>query len=192
MLRRSLLASTVICALPFALAACSEKPHADPRTEMPMVRVAIVQGASAAARSFTGTVAARVQSDLGFRVSGKVLERLVDTGQTVKRGQPLMRIDAADLKLAAHAQREAVAESALTRYRTSLEELDRDLAAEEREMLRRAYAEAGETLVRRGVIDTVDQVCSHVPGMLMLEAMGAATIRNRSVVLVPQLAPPQR
>ncbi|KQW00647.1 efflux RND transporter periplasmic adaptor subunit [Rhizobacter sp. Root1221] len=121
MLRRSLLASTVICALPFALAACSEKPHADPRTELPMVRVAIVQGASAAARSFTGTVAARVQSDLGFRVPGKVLKRLVDTGQTVKRGQPLMRIDAADLKLAAHAQREAVA-GARARARQTAEE----------------------------------------------------------------------
>ena len=109
MLRRRLVASTVICALPFALAACGGKPPSDPRTEAPLVRVAIVQGAPSASRSFTGTVAARVQSDLGFRVSGKVLERLVDTGQTVKRGQPLMRIDPVDLKLAAHAQREAVA-----------------------------------------------------------------------------------
>ena len=109
MLRRRLVASTVICALPFALAACGGKPQSDPRTEAPLVRAAIVQGASSASRSFTGTVAARVQSDLGFRVTGKVLERLVDAGQTVKRGQPLMRIDPADLKLAAHAQREAVA-----------------------------------------------------------------------------------
>jgi RND family efflux transporter MFP subunit len=50
-----------------------------------------------------------VQSDLGFRVSGKVLQRLVDTGQSVKRGQVLLRLDPVDLKLAAHAQREAVA-----------------------------------------------------------------------------------
>jgi RND family efflux transporter MFP subunit len=109
MLRRRLVTSTVICALPFALAACGGKPQSDPRTEAPLVRAAVVQGAPSASRSFTGTVAARVQSDLGFRVSGKVLERLVDTGQTVKRGQPLMRIDPADLKLAAHAQRQAVA-----------------------------------------------------------------------------------
>lgn len=47
-------------------------------------------------------------SDLGFRVSGKVLERLVDTGQTVKRGQPLMRLDPIDLGLQARAQQEAV------------------------------------------------------------------------------------
>jgi RND family efflux transporter MFP subunit len=109
MLRRRLVLSTVICALPFALVACGEQAQSDPRTEAPLVRAATVQGAISASRSFTGTVAARVQSDLGFRVSGKVLERLVDTGQTVKRGQVLLRLDPVDLKLAAHAQREAVA-----------------------------------------------------------------------------------
>jgi hypothetical protein len=36
-----------------------------------------------------------------FQVQGKILERFVDTGQTVKRGQPLMRLDPADLKLQA-------------------------------------------------------------------------------------------
>ncbi|SDY63742.1 RND family efflux transporter, MFP subunit [Collimonas sp. OK242] len=108
MLRR-LVFSAAISTLPFALVACGEKPQSDPRTEAPLVRAATIQGAVAASRTFTGTVAARVQSDLGFRVSGKVLERLVDAGQTVKRGQPLMRIDPVDLKLAAHAQQEAVA-----------------------------------------------------------------------------------
>ncbi len=109
MFQRRLVTFTVICALPFALVACGEKPQPDPRTEAPLVRAATVQRAAPALRSFTGTVAARVESDLGFRVSGKVLERLVDAGQTVQRGQPLMRIDPVDLKLAAHAQQEAVA-----------------------------------------------------------------------------------
>jgi len=95
--------------LPFALIACGEKAPTDPRTVVPLVRAAIVEGAAAASRSFSGIVAARVQSDLGFRVSGKVLVRLVDAGQTVKRGQPLMRIDPVDLELAALAQEEAVA-----------------------------------------------------------------------------------
>lgn len=122
MLRPRLVASTVICALPFALAACGGKPQSDPRTEAPLVRAAVVQGASSASRSFTGTVAARVQSDLGFRVSGKVLERLVDTGQTVKRGQPLMRIDPADLKLAAHVQQEAVAAARAQARQTAADE----------------------------------------------------------------------
>ena len=122
MLRRHFATSIVICALPFALAACSDKAPIDPRTEAPLVRAAIVQGASPASRSFTGTVAARVQSDLGFRVSGKVLERLVDAGQTVKRGQPLMRMDPVDLKLAAHAQQEAVAAARARAQQTAEDE----------------------------------------------------------------------
>lgn len=105
---RRLLTSALVCALPLALAACGDKTPPDPRTQVPLVRAATVQAAGPVSRSFTGTVAARVQSDLGFRVSGKVLERLVDAGQAVKRGQLLMRIDPVDLKLAARARQEAV------------------------------------------------------------------------------------
>ncbi|MPW23545.1 efflux RND transporter periplasmic adaptor subunit [Paraburkholderia sp. CNPSo 3157] len=119
---RRLATSTVVCALPFALVACGGKAPSDPRTEAPLVRVAVVQGAIPASRSFTGTVAARVQSDLGFRVSGKVLERLVDAGQPVKRGQPLMRIDPVDLKLAAQAQEEAVAAARARAHQTAEDE----------------------------------------------------------------------
>ncbi|WP_033577672.1 efflux RND transporter periplasmic adaptor subunit [Dickeya chrysanthemi] len=108
MARRRLLSFAVICALPFALAACGEKTSSDPRTQAPLVRSATIQGSEVESRTFTGTVAARIESDLGFRVSGKVLERLVDTGQAVKRGQPLMRLDPIDLELTARAQQEAV------------------------------------------------------------------------------------
>lgn len=98
------------CLLPLVLTACGESStEKDPRTLAPLVRVAQVLGSPDQSRSFTGVVTARVQSDLGFRVSGKILERLVDTGQTVKRGQPLMRLDPVDLGLQARAQQEAVA-----------------------------------------------------------------------------------
>lgn len=97
------------CLLPLALSACGESSSvADPRTQAPLVRSAAVQASPDVARSFTGVVAARVQGDLSFRVSGKVLERLVDTGQAVKRGQPLMRLDPVDLGLQARAQQAAV------------------------------------------------------------------------------------
>ena len=95
--------------LPLVLTACGDSSTAeDPRTLAPVVRSVAVQASSDTSRSFTGVVAARVQGDLGFRVSGKVLERLVDTGQTVKRGQPLMRLDPIDLGLQARAQQESV------------------------------------------------------------------------------------
>lgn len=102
---------TFIGVLPFVLAACTDATSSsdDPRMQPPLVRVETVEISVPSERSFTGIVAAHVQSDLGFRVPGKVLGRFVDTGQTVKRGQPLMRIDPADLRLAMRAHEEAVA-----------------------------------------------------------------------------------
>jgi len=133
-IRDSLLRSAAVAALGslLLLPACHSASGRDPRTDPPLVRTAVVQRtASALTRSFTGTVAARVQSDLGFRVSGKVLERLVSSGQRVRRGQPLMRLDGADLKLALHAQGEAVvAAAARARQATEDEARDRNLAAE--------------------------------------------------------------
>ncbi|MBI2800110.1 MAG: efflux RND transporter periplasmic adaptor subunit [Gammaproteobacteria bacterium] len=84
-------------------------PHEpDARQLPPLVRIAQVAANTQPERGFTGVVSARVQSDLGFRVSGKVMERLVDNGQSVRRGQCLMRIDTADLKLATTARQSAV------------------------------------------------------------------------------------
>ena len=102
-------ARVAVCLLPFALVACGDTSSSDdPRTQPPLVRSASVALASDTARAFTGVVVARTQSDLGFRVQGKILERLVDTGQTVKQGQPLLRLDPVDLTLQAQAQQRAV------------------------------------------------------------------------------------
>lgn len=99
-----------VCLLSFALVACGDAANVDdPRSQPPLVRAATVKSAVDASRAFTGVVVARVQSDLGFRVQGKILERLVDTGQSVKRGQQLMRLDPVDLGLQAQAQQQAVA-----------------------------------------------------------------------------------
>lgn len=85
-----------------------EAVAADPRTASPLVRVAEATRIHTLDRSFTGTVASRVQSNLGFRVPGKIVERMVDVGQQVSRGQALMRIDETDLQLALTARRNTV------------------------------------------------------------------------------------
>ena len=109
--------------LPFVLAACTDATSStDPRTQPPLVRVEAIKNSVGSERSFTGIVAARVQSDLGFRVSGKVLDRLVDSGQNVRRGQPLMRIDPKDLGLALQAQEQAVTAAQARVRQTSQEE----------------------------------------------------------------------
>ena len=129
--RRTIPFLAVVGLLPLALAACSDATSSiDPRTRMPLVRVRAVEPAVHAERSFTGIVAARVQSDLGFRVPGKILERLVDTGQAVKRGQPLMRIDPTDLRLATRAHDESVAAATARARQTAQDEARyRDLVA---------------------------------------------------------------
>jgi RND family efflux transporter MFP subunit len=81
----------------------------DPRQGPQLVEIAVAKPAMTSERSFTGIIAARVQSNLGFRVPGKVVERLVDVGQEVHAGQPLMRLDQKDLALALAAKENAVA-----------------------------------------------------------------------------------
>src|SRR5881392_2075270 len=81
----------------------------DPRQEPQLVRVVTAKPSAVALRAFTGVISARVQSNLGFRVPGKVIERLVDVGQEVHAGQQLMRLDPKDLDLALTAKENAVA-----------------------------------------------------------------------------------
>jgi len=94
---------------------CSEPAVQDPRLQPPRVEVFKAKTAGSNGRTFTGIVEARVQSDLGFRVGGKILERSVNMGQRVQKGQILMRLDSLDLKLAFAAQ-QANVEVARARY----------------------------------------------------------------------------
>jgi RND family efflux transporter MFP subunit len=81
----------------------------DPRQGPQFVQIAVAKPAVASERTFTGIIGARVQSNLGFRVPGKVIERLVDVGREVHAGQPLMRLDQKDLDLVLAAKENAVA-----------------------------------------------------------------------------------
>jgi len=58
--------------------------------------------------TYAGTVQARVQAGLGFRVAGKVTGRAVDIGNHVTAGQVLARLDPADARLAVEADIQAV------------------------------------------------------------------------------------
>lgn len=94
---------------------CSKPAAIDPRLQSPRVEIFKVEAAGANSRTFTGIVEARVQSDLGFRVAGKILERAVNVGERVRKGQVLMRLDSVDLKLSLAAQ-QANVEAARARH----------------------------------------------------------------------------
>jgi RND family efflux transporter MFP subunit len=66
----------------------------------------------------------RHESDLGFRIAGKVIARSVDVGARVTRGQTLARLDPADVGLQADAQIAVVA-AAETEYRYAQAEFER-------------------------------------------------------------------
>ncbi len=50
--------------------------------------------------TYTGTVRPRYSSNLGFRIDGKMTERLAEVGQRITAGEPLARLDETDIRLA--------------------------------------------------------------------------------------------
>jgi RND family efflux transporter MFP subunit len=69
------------------------------------VLVATVAPATRPANAYTGVVAARTDSGLGFRVRGKIVERRVDPGDRVARGDTLLVLDVEDFELQLRAAR---------------------------------------------------------------------------------------
>ncbi|MGH1588052.1 efflux RND transporter periplasmic adaptor subunit [Methylobacterium phyllosphaerae] len=90
-----------------ALAACSPAETAV-TPEPPLVQTIAVAPAAGSVARYTGVIRARTESNLGFRVGGKIFERLVDPGDHVRLGQPLMRLDRTDFTLALNAARASV------------------------------------------------------------------------------------
>ena len=85
----------------FALAGCGKKTEAESKPSRPVLVAAVKYQPESPARSFVGTIKPRVETDIGFRVPGKVAKRLVEVGQTVEIGQPLATLDEVDLQLQA-------------------------------------------------------------------------------------------
>lgn len=95
-------------ALGAALAGCSRpEPPPEPLRAVKLLTV----GASEvqAQRLFAADVRARVESRLGFRVAGKLVQRPVELGQAVRAGQLLAQLDARDYRLAVQAAQAQVA-----------------------------------------------------------------------------------
>jgi RND family efflux transporter MFP subunit len=90
------------------LCGCNPPPVAK-RPPLP-VRVTTAKASQyAPGISLTGEIAARVSSNLSFRVSGRVIERRVDVGQHVQAGEVLARLDPASAEADLDAANAAVA-----------------------------------------------------------------------------------
>lgn len=79
----------------------------------PVVRPArvaeIAYSRQAQSLALAGTVVPRIETTLGFRVSGKIVQRTVDVGTVVKPGDLIAQLDPADHRLAVDNARAALA-----------------------------------------------------------------------------------
>ena len=181
------------------LAGCS-KPEA-PAQPLRTVRVMKIDGAAVpGSLTFPGEVRARYESRLGFRLGGKLVERRVDVGAVVKRGQALARLDAQDAALNA-AQAEAaraLAEAEAKRYRELREKnfVSQAVLDAKETALKTAAAQAGmarnqagyTTLVadRDGVVTTVEAEAGQVVAAGQTVLRVAEGSEKEVVIAVPE------
>lgn len=112
------------------LAGCSQPVDApEPVRAVKLFTVGAQTGA--AQQRYAGEVRARLESRLGFRVAGKLVQRPVELGQPVRAGQLLAELDGRDYELAAQAARAQVTAAST----------QRDLAAAELERFARLRAQ---------------------------------------------------
>src|SRR5260370_18084754 len=96
-----LLAGLTLALAAIALAGCNEVVAEKVAPSRPVLVSTVHYEPESPERSFVGTIKPRIETDMGFRVPGKVAKRLVEVGQTVDVGQPLATLDEVDLKLQA-------------------------------------------------------------------------------------------
>src|SRR5436305_5209105 len=125
-----LLAGAGIALLAFSLVGCNEMAAQRSESGRPVLVAAVHYQAESPARSFVGTIRPRIETDMGFRVPGKVAKRLVEVGQSAEPGQPLATLDDVDLKLQAEqAEAEFSAATGVLAQAAASEQRAKDLRA---------------------------------------------------------------
>ena len=98
------------------LAACN-KPAPTEAPPRPALVAVVGEKSAASTMALVGEVRPRYESSQGFRIDGKIIERKVEVGSLVKKGQLIARLDPADSHLNVAAAQASVsaaeAESAL-------------------------------------------------------------------------------
>ena len=89
----------MLIAAAVGLSGCKSESAPYVAAPQPVRATSVTLSAAIDARSYTGIIKARYESDLGFRVAGKIVERLVNIGDRVTPGMTLARLDATDYRL---------------------------------------------------------------------------------------------
>ena len=88
--RRAAVGAAILALL---LAGCGKEEKAEKPEIRPVRTVTVELRETGETVSLTGEIQPRYQADIGFRVDGKILERPVDVGTVVKKGDLLARLD---------------------------------------------------------------------------------------------------
>ncbi|MDD5392599.1 MAG: efflux RND transporter periplasmic adaptor subunit [Thiothrix sp.] len=130
----------LLLALLASLAACkeSEAPAAPIR---PAQVWTVTDQTTASNVSYSGEIKARFEADLSFRVSGKIMAREAEAGDSVKAGQVLAHLDTTDLNLNTQAA-QAAARAALSDQATAKAELARNRELFQKNFISKAALEA--------------------------------------------------
>ena len=98
------LALVALVAIPLvSLAGCQRNEEQVPTEAVRPVLSMVVEPRSGPELRLAGLVASQVQTDLGFRLAGRLVSRSVDVGDRVSAGQIVAEIDATGLELALRA-----------------------------------------------------------------------------------------
>src|SRR5664279_6594281 len=125
-----LLAGLTLALLAIALAGCNEPVAQKAAPGRPVLVTEVHYEPQSPERSFVGIIRPRIETDMGFRVPGKVAKRLVEVGQTVDVGQSLAAFDEGGLKLQAEqAQAEFRAATGVLAQAAASEQRAKDLRA---------------------------------------------------------------
>ena len=122
--------------VPLLLGGCSaEEAAPEPLRAVNVVRVSSDNNIGQIA--YSGEVKPRYETALGFRVAGKIVERLADIGDVVKAGVTLARLDPEDQKLNSQAVRSRMA-AADAAYQQAKSDLERYTELYEKKFISRA------------------------------------------------------
>src|SRR5580658_3749326 len=125
-----LLVGASLAVLVITLAGCNDKVAEKPAPSRPVLVATVHYESESPERSFVGTIRPRIETDMGFRVPGKIAKRLVEVGQTVDVGQPLATLDEIDLRLQAEqAEAEFSAATGVLAQAAAAEQRAKDLRA---------------------------------------------------------------
>jgi multidrug efflux system membrane fusion protein len=125
-----------------SLTACSKKP--EPAPAPARVAAVLVQSAdSADTAEFPAQLQARYNSDLSFRVPGKIIDRRVHVGDRVHKGQLLARLDAGDAQQQMLSARAAL-QAAEHRLSFARQQLLRDQAQMQQDLISKVQLEQTE------------------------------------------------